>query len=340
MFEKTRLKLTAWYLLIIMTISLAFSAFIYVEANREFDRILRVQRFRIEHPVEFRTGQYVVQNLPEPFDPDVMNEAKLRVLIGLIEVNLVILILSSLAGYFLAGRTLKPIKEMLEDQNRFVTDASHELRTPLTALRAEIEVGLRNKNMSINDAKKLLESNLEETVALQVLSDNLLELSKNREEKLQTEHVSLSKTVDQALKTVKKLAQNKKITIENKVTELATNGFSEKLSQVFVILLDNAIKYSNAKSKIEIGSKKERDKILISVTDHGIGIDEADIPHVFDRFYRANKSRSKKGAGGYGLGLSIAKKIIENYDGSIFVKSIPDHETVFTVSLPLRLFSE
>src|SRR5690349_4348223 len=144
MFENARLKLTAWYLVIIMAISLMFSCVIYTSINTEFQRFERIQ---------LRIHEDIQEGFPIPPprfgrpDPEMIEESRKRVVLILAVINVSILFLSGIAGYFLAGRTLKPIKKMVEEQRRFVTDASHELRTPLTALRSEIEVGLRNKQL-------------------------------------------------------------------------------------------------------------------------------------------------------------------------------------------------
>ena len=141
MFHSARLKLTAWYLIIIMAISISFSAFIYFGASNEYDRVIRIEQYRIQHPAP--QGGIIQRPFeainPLPLSPQVDNElvewARLRVLEALFGINVIILLLSALAGYFLAGRTLRPIKDMLDEQNRFITDASHELNTPLTSLK-------------------------------------------------------------------------------------------------------------------------------------------------------------------------------------------------------------
>jgi len=344
MFLSARLKLTAWYLLIIMVISIAFSVFIYLGANREFNRILRIQRFRMENPQmhlhifqQFPVQQDIIQIQRQP-EPEEMEEARMRVLTDLIAINVIILVFSSLAGYFLAGRTLKPIKEMMDEQNRFITDASHELRTPLTSLRTEIEVGLRNKTVSSEETKKLLQSNLEEVVALQTLSDDLLELAQNGKEiaKDNLKSYSLLGIVNNAIKKIEPLALKKQMAIEKRIKDVKILAISDRLTEVFIILLDNAIKYSKDKSKIVIESKKEKETVLVSVTNTGIGIAKKNIQHIFDRFYRVNKSRSKKDVPGYGLGLSIAKKIIEFHNGKITVNSVPGKKTTFTISVNLE----
>lgn len=340
MFHKTRVKLTAWYLIIIMAISLFFSVFIYVGATGEFDRALRMQEFRREHPeVEFRTllsNPLEYQTPPVAPDVQVIDEARLRVLESLIGINLIIFILSAFSGYFLAGRTLKPIKEMVDEQNRFITDSSHELRTPLTSLRSEIEVGLRNKKLNLASAQKILASNLEDIISLQTLTERLLELSQNGKlvDNNFIEEVPINLIINEAVKKVETSAKLKQIKIENKVKKEQVRVVRDRLTEVFIILLDNAIKYSSEKNTVSIISKNVDSKIEISVIDNGIGISNDDIGHIFDRFYRANRSRSKVNASGYGLGLSIAKKIVESHKGTISVKSEIIKGSKFTVSLP------
>jgi len=175
MFHSARLKLTAWYLLIIMAISISFSAFIYFGATREYDRIIRIEQYRVRHPVQpgiipqGAPGQLDLFSLSPQQDNELIEWAKLRVLEALFGINVIILFLSALAGYFLAGRTLRPIKNMVDEQNRFITDASHELNTPLTSLKTSIEVNLRDKNFNVEKAKGVLKSNLEDVNNLQFL---------------------------------------------------------------------------------------------------------------------------------------------------------------------------
>lgn len=336
MFHKARIKLTVWYLAIIMTISILFSLIIYSGIDREFGRFERFERNRTEQ--EQRV--FLPSSPPQPFQPfnsAMVAEARDRLAFTLILINLGILGLSGFAGYFLAGRTLRPIKEMVDDQNRFITDSSHELRTPLTSLRSEIEVGLRNKKMGLSDARHILESNLEDVISLQTLSDSLLELSQNGHlvNKKYMEEVSLSNITKNAVRKVENLAKTKQIKIESRIGNVKVYAVADRLTEVFVVLLDNAIKYSKKKGSITISSKIVNNAVRISVTDHGIGIEEDDLSRVFDRFFRANKSRSKNDASGYGLGLSIAKKIVDFHNGYILVKSIPGKETTFSVFLPI-----
>jgi two-component system, OmpR family, sensor histidine kinase CiaH len=334
MFQKARIKLTAWYLLIIMLISIVFSLVIYSGINRELERFERSQRIRFRIERNYLLPAPLPPELRE-FDAQSVDDARTRLTLILIFINVGIFGIAGLAGYFLAGRTLKPIKEMMDDQNRFITDASHELRTPLTSLKTSIEVNLRNKNIALDQAKKLIESNLEDVESLRVLSDGLIRLAQYQEANgsMSFENNSVKEIVDLAVNKVKAMATENKIKINTKIGSIKVRGDKKSLVELLVILLDNAIKYSKANSSVKILAKKVTGKIEISISDQGIGILEKDLPHIFNRFYRAEKSRSKENVSGYGLGLSIAKKIVEMHYGTINVESEKNKGTKFTVTL-------
>ncbi len=336
MFQSARLKLTAWYLLIIMFISIFFSFIIYRFLTNELQRFALTQRYRIERRLNETTPELRFR-IPMPPDPQLIEEVENRIIIILVMINGVILIASGGIGYFLAGRTLKPIKDMMEEQNRFTADASHEFRTPLTALKTNIEVTLADKNLSITEAKKVLHESLADVNDLQTLSDALLQLAHYQTVNGNLyEAISIKNIIENSLKKVQLQAKQKKIVLNNTVEDKTFEGDFQRISELMVILLDNAIKYSPEKSTVTILSKHTDSHIHISVTDQGVGIAEKDIPHIFDRFYRADKSRSKNRVSGYGLGLSIAKKIINEHRGSLSVKSKVNSGTTFGISLPVK----
>ncbi len=334
MFRSARITLTVWYLVIIMTVSVLFSVSFYGLATREFQRIIRIQEFRAEHPGEdqLRPRSFVTR-IPNIRD---LEEANNRLAYFLVVLNGVIFLVTGAAGYFLAGRTLRPIKEMVDEQRRFITDASHELRTPLTSLRSEIEVNLRNKTLSLDQAKKLLESNLEEVMSLQSLSDNLLELAQIGRGDVMKTNVSIALAFEQAVKRLNGSIKKKGMVIKKKVDDAVVHGMQESIISLFVILLDNAVKYSPNKSTVTFLAKKQDKSVKIFITDEGLGIALEDLPHIFDRFYRASKSRSKEKIPGYGLGLSIAKKIVTSHHGTISAESVTGKSTTFTIELPAK----
>ncbi len=330
MFHSARLTLTAWYLLIIMGISILFSLAFYNVTTQEVQRLIN----RMEHQ---RQDPFDLYHMPSQFTQQRiqdLRESEQRLLWSLIFLNGIVFIVAGGGGYFLAGRTLRPIQHMVTEQNRFITDASHELRTPLTATRTSIEVALRDKQLSLADAKKVLEGSLEDITSIQVLSDNLLRLSQS--EKIQRSPtftiISLSEIIDIAVKKIAPLAKAKNITITQKITRHTIKGDAQSFEELFLIFLDNAIKYSPRGSSVTIVTRKIDSHINLIIQDNGIGIEKEDIPSIFDRFYRAEKSRTKNKVTGYGLGLSIAKKIIEEHKGTISVESRVGKGTTFTLS--------
>lgn len=184
MFRSARVKLTAWYLLIIMSISLSFSGVIYLRISRELERGFRrvdlrhrAEEMGIPLPRFFPRQEDLPWRLrgtqPRYFFMEDLEEAKRGLVLNLLAINVAIFGFFFLAGYFLAGKTLKPIENALEEQKRFVADASHELRTPLTALKTSMEVALRDKKMNLVTAKKVFGDNLAEVESLKLLSDKL-----------------------------------------------------------------------------------------------------------------------------------------------------------------------
>lgn len=336
MFHSARIKLTAWYLLIIMLISMAFSLAIYRVLSNELEQFARIQRIRIERERRYLGGVDLKKTSIIP-DPELIEDVKDHLKIILLIINGTILVISGGIGYFLAGRTLKPIKDMVDEQNRFIADASHEFRTPLTALKSNIEVTLMDKKFTLSEAKRVLEDSLGDINKLQSLSDALLRLAQYQQQNgnhtVQT--VSVTHIVDEAVKSVAQLSKQKNITITKHVEEQKVEGDDRSLTEVLVILLDNAIKYSAKDTEVAISAKKVDSHVALCIADQGPGIDEKDLPHIFDRFYRADKSRSKNDISGYGLGLSIAKKIITSHQGTIKVKSENKKGTTFIVTLPL-----
>jgi two-component system sensor histidine kinase CiaH len=335
MFKEARIKLTAWYLAIIMAISLSFSVVIYIGMSSELGRFEQMQAVRQQ-----RVGRINLflrgQGIPPPEELEAIGaesigNARLKMIEVLGSVNFAILVIAGLGGYFLAGRTLDPISEMVEAQKEFVSNASHELRTPLTSLKTEIEVALRDKKMNLSEAKSLLRSNLEDINKMHKLSDYLLKSSKYGGEgtKLELGKVDLGVATLKAVKKLEPLAAKEKIKIIKKISKVEVVGNEDTLVELATILIDNAIKYSGKEKTVEVKGG------ILEVRDFGIGITKRDLPHVFERFFRADTSRSKEKMDGYGLGLSIAKSIVDKHGGKIKVQSVVGKGSTFSVQLPL-----
>ncbi|HUD45008.1 MAG TPA: HAMP domain-containing sensor histidine kinase [Patescibacteria group bacterium] len=339
MFQSARLKLTAWYLLIITLVSILFSIAIYNVATDQLHRVVRLQEMRQEYFDYFFPGLPPPQGVPTVQD---IEDTEAQLVLTLVIINAIILLFAGAAAYFLAGRTLRPIKNMVDEQNRFVADASHELRTPLTSLRAEMEANLLEDRISEKDARQLIKSNLEDVIQLQSLSDSLLQLAQYKKTNNQPDFKDLSvkEIVQEAIKKVASSAKKRNINIDinsgKNIDKLKIKGEQQSLIQLLVNLLDNAIKYSSKNTKITIFIEKTDHSVRISISDQGIGIAAKDLPHIFDRFYRADKSRTKTITYGYGLGLSIAKMITDMHNGTISARSKMGEGTTFVVQLPLQ----
>ena len=324
------IKLTFWYLALAMLISVVFSGVVYHVANDELERGLRSQTARIyqTYPV-FTNDPFFVRD----------NDAALgsrHILNNLIIANIAVLVGAGAASYWLAKRTLQPIAEANERQKRFVADASHELRTPVTALKMSTEVALMDESASKATLRTALASNLEEADKLESLLASLLKLSKLDSDELANSftELALSELITEAIDHTKQLAKQKNTSIKNNSSaSVAVPGDKSSLVQLFVILLDNAIKYSPANAIVEVCSSTDGTEAVITVADHGIGIERESLEHVFDRFYRADKARTSNN--GYGLGLAIAKHIADMHHGSITLTSTPGKGTTATVKLPL-----
>lgn len=333
MFHSARIKLTAWYLLILMCISISFSATIYRVLTHEVERFARAQRYRIEHRLD--DGVFIPSDLPLT-DPDLVNETTERILWSLILLNGIIMIASGGLSYILAGRTLDPIKTMVDEQNQFVSDASHELRTPLTSLKSAIEVNLRDKNLTLSQAKQIMTENIQEVNNLQALTDHLLQIAQFQtpHNTQQFEPINIEVLVGEAIHKILPIAKAKHITITSNLQSGGIKGNKHTLTDLVIILLDNAIKYSKKKKIVHVKTWSHGGQVVISINDQGMGISKKDLPHVYDRFYRADMARNKSQTTGYGLGLAIAKQIVAIHNGTIDIQSASNQGTTATVTFP------
>lgn len=331
MFLRARLKLTGWYLLIIMIVSLAFSGVIYRAAMFELNRFARAQQNRFESRTYiYEDGRIELHPSPPQFDETLLIEARERILKSLLFINLGIFGLAGLLGYYLSGRTLEPIALMIEEQYRFVSDASHELKTPITAMKSSLEVSLRDTRMTLKEAKHTLEVNLEEVNRLQKLAEELLELS-STSDLGNLEKANLKNIVEEAVKILDPIADSKNIKIVKAITPIIIMADKDSLRRAITMILENAIKYSEKGSKVRLSLKTEKKRVLLSIKDNGIGIDKDEIGKIFERFYRSDKARSTTGNG---LGLAIAKKIVDQHSGMLKANSELGKGTTITIDLP------
>ena len=333
MFRSATLRLTLWYLAIVMAISLIFSGLLYEQTSRDLKQGLSSVSQSIYNQFPVFDGDPNFNISPGPYYRTSIHQLLLR----LTAFNVVVFVAAGFSSYFFARRTLKPIEAAHEQQKRFTSDVSHELRTPLTAIKMESEVALMNNKASLKDLKATITSNLEEVAKLEGLINNLLRLSRLEINELQ-QNFSFNNTkdlFDQATHEIANKAVNHQLKVDIEKNPPKVYGDKESLGQLLVILLDNAIKYSPKDSQIVLSARSGKDEIRWMVEDHGVGIDEKSIKHVFDRFYQANIARTKDSSNqGYGLGLSIAQMISDIHDATITITSQKNVGTKVTVSLP------
>ena len=333
MFQSATLKLTVWYLAILMAISITFSVVIYQLNYREVNNRLQ----NLQHSLT-DDNQYVIPNNDfygfgpgSPFFTE-SQKAGAQMALSLIYINFVVLIGGGLGSYLLARRTLKPLQDSHEAQSRFTSDASHELRTPLATMKAELEVTLRDKKLEIVEAKEVLESNLEEVNKLIQLSEMLLKLSRLEHGTLDYTPINLVTLFDETLKRYPKDRARFEVTARKKAV---TKANEPAITELIGILMDNAIKYSPPKSKIHVRIFEQRGYVGFEISNEGTPIPEQLLPKLFNRFFRIDSSRTNSSQNGYGLGLSIAKKIVDVHHGELSVSS---DEDATTFSFLLQIF--
>lgn len=324
-------KLALTYLAIIMLMSISFSVIFYNTSTRPLDRPIPGSSQLIS-PFQNREmfDSEVRRVIEERFD-----ETRKALMTRLVWINIGALLAGSVISYVLARRSLRPIEESMEAQTQFISDASHELRTPLTVLQTTNEVALRKKKLSIAEAKDLLAHNVTESKKLRDLSNTLLELLKDDTKEVALTSVDIQETVSDSLESIVSTAQAKGITVEDNVKQLHVCSNKALLRQTLDVLLNNAVKYSKPNGVITLSSKQEGKKVYLSVADKGIGILASDLPYIFQRFYRADKSRTSDETSGYGLGLAIADKISKRINVKIEVTSKPGKGSTFTLVMPI-----
>jgi two-component system, OmpR family, sensor kinase len=226
-------------------------------------------------------------------------------------------------------------REALDQQRRFAADASHELRTPLTAIHTNAQV---LEEWALGDPKigpENVAAIVRESERMKRLVEGLLELAGGDEGmKLHPEHNDLAEVVEEATESARAAADGK-VVIEHPASEQPVSAVfdRERLRQAISILLDNAVKYTLEGGRVTVRTMEEDDTVAVEVSDTGVGISEEQLPHVFERFYRADEARSMEGSG---LGLAIARQIAEDHGGSIEVRSQLGEGSTFTIRIPRR----
>jgi hypothetical protein len=239
------------------------------------------------------------------------------------------------SGYFLAGRSLVPIKNAWKKQQEFVSDASHELRTPLAVIQAKTDLLFRAPSATIQDKILDVSTISNESRRLSKLVTNLLTLARSDSNEIEVKKQSFrfDELLREIIQQYEEIVtyQGKTITLEapDSITFFADK---ERIHQLIVILLDNAMKFTKEGGEILLTCSQSNSAINLIVKDSGIGIKQEDIPKIFDRFYQSDKARTA--AEGTGLGLSIAQWIIERHHGKTKVQSTLGKGTTFEIIFP------
>jgi two-component system, OmpR family, sensor kinase len=240
------------------------------------------------------------------------------------------------------GRLATTFNDMLSSieaaygaQQRFVADASHELRAPLTAIQGNLELIRRHPEMPHADRDEALGEAEREALRLTRLVADLLALARaDAGVALQQRPVDLDAVALDAFRSARQLAQDQQLALDT-LEPVRVIGDADRLKQLLLIVLDNALKYTPSGGRVTMGLRQSVGGSEITVQDTGVGIAAEDLPRVFERFYRADPARSRD-AGGTGLGLPIARWIVEQHRGAIHIDSVPGQGTTVTVSLPIQ----
>jgi signal transduction histidine kinase len=246
-----------------------------------------------------------------------------------------VLVLASIAAYFLARRTLVPIEVVYKKQEQFMGDVAHELRTPLSVMKSGAEATLR-KERSGHEYVGFISELLEEVNRMALLTDNLLFLLKHKSEQTVThEPVDLAQIAASQVKNFSDYAQEKHVTVTLYTEEAAVlDGIPGSFVRLFQNLIKNAIDYNVKGGAVHVQVKTEPDTILVIVSDTGIGMSSTDQNRVFERFYKADTARTHTKNSGTGLGLSIVRDIVYSHQGTITLQSAPGEGTTFTIQFP------
>ncbi len=324
-FTWAKIKLTALYFIVILVIILVYLILLYNEFTRTIISFAHDNILEIDRRNRFIERAFIVT----------------KATLFQIQTEDVLTIFLTLGiSYLLAGFVLKPIKEAMLRQKKFLIDASHQLRTPLTIIKTEMEVFLRDKrNYTLNKElllrkRKGMLSNLEEIDRMSRIIDELLLVARidAHQEKLHFAIINPGLLVKKSIASIRNYARIKNINLSFSIsTTLRIQADEDKLQQAIINVIKNAIDYSKKGSKIKIAVTGKTDTVSIIVADNGIGIPKKDLPHIFERFYKAKNTGIK--TKGMGIGLSITEWIINQHKGKINIQSILGKGTTVVILL-------
>nr|WP_245341906.1 HAMP domain-containing histidine kinase [Enterococcus rivorum] len=243
--------------------------------------------------------------------------------------------LADLAEIF--NEMLDRMRRYIEQQEQFVEDVSHELRTPVAIIEGHLNLLNRWGKDDPEVLDESLQASLQEIIRMKSLVQEMLDLSRMEQVDIQylNHRTNAKQVVYQVFNNFKILYPNFTITLDDDLSQELTLGiYRNHFEQLLIIILDNAVKYSTERKEVHISISRTLNEFEIAIQDFGEGIREEELNRVFDRFYRVDKARARN-KGGNGLGLSIAKKLVENYKGRIDAESVVHQGTIFRIYLPI-----
>ena len=306
------LKLTAIYVVILAVIVLGFSVFLYQSVQSNIS--------------DTTDGEFVDGPAQATFVQRTLNSVEKDIIL----VDFVIIIIVAGTSYMLAGYTLKPIQSALEAQKKFSENASHELRTPLAVMKNDIEVLLRNQNPTSEAIRSTLLSSIEEIDRMSKMTNDLLTVARSEKNTTSfTDKLDAAEIVQQIAKKIQPIAVRNGVEIvTNQHKPLVVLGNKAGLEHIVMNIIQNAVQHTPKNGTITIDTDQKGSHVIIKISDTGSGIDEKDLPHIFDRFYKGEQSS------GSGLGLAIVKELVTQHGGTIDIVSAKGRGT--TVAIKLR----
>ena len=255
-----------------------------------------------------------------------------------IEVGSLSLVVLFFISIYFTNKAIHPLEETFKKQKQFIADASHELRTPLTIIKTNVSLLRENEMETIHSQRKWINYIDSQANRMSTLINEMLSLANHDANKKQERiNINLSKMLSETLLVFEVVIFEKGLILEEGiVNDIFINGEKDQIKKLISILMDNAIKYTNDNGKISVFLKVERNRAKLIIKNTGEGIKKEHLEKIFERFYRVDPSRDR-GTGGYGLGLSIAKSIVDDHKGKIHAESILNNETSFIVELPLSV---
>lgn len=259
--------------------------------------------------------------------------------------------IAALAAFFVISLffsrwALRPVEQTWRSQRQFIADASHELKTPLTVILADASIALEHPERTVESQRQWIEGIQVEGQRMQGLVEDMLTLAKHDTAEVdaqaimgkQQEKLDVAGMAQRAVLQFEAVAFERGVEIdaaESPSAPVFIDGVRGDIERVLGILIDNACKYAEADGRVVVGTKREGKHAVVQVTNTGTPIPSSDLPHIFDRFWRADEARTS-GAGGYGLGLSIARSIVEEHGGTLSAQSSAERGTTFTAKFPIK----